>query len=993
MRVSQKVFSAAVLVLTLTGCGGTTGTIMAPTSGNGSLGPASPSVSVAVSATSPTTVDAGQTVTFAATVTGDSGNKGVTWTATEGAGVLSNTSGPTTTFTAPRTAVPAVTVTATSVADPTRSASASVQVNALPTFTSSGQLPPGFVGAAYSTMLASTGGTGTRTYALAGGSLPTGLSLNPATGLISGVPSTGGSSTFSVAVTDSAAVPAAGTATFTLGVSSLQIVPPALPATAVNRPYAGASYAVAGAQGTVSYAVTSGSLPAGLALSSGGLISGTATTAGDSSFTVTATDAAGQTASAAGTIHVAPLLQLSGAALPQVQAGNAIANVTVLATGGTAPYTYSLAAGSALPQGIALSNTGSLTGSPSVPGTYSFQVIASDSGGAATPSSQNATATFTLTVTAAPLTITTIALGTAVTGSPYTQRIDAAGGTAPYTFTVAGGALPDGLLLTAAGQFIGRASRTGTYSVTIQATDSAATPQTTSTVFPLTVSDTVPPQSNNALLTGQYAFEVRGVRNGALAAGAAASGNVFGSDMAGSLTFDGASLVSGTVDVNDARLGFHGPVAVTGSYGVGADQRGTLVLRYGGITATFDLAVYGIQAGAASKFRLLHADADDPNNIDQVQGTGDGARQTASDFTTAALRGGYVFRLDGETPAAAAFGSSVSQFGALSAAGYIQMTGGGVIARGSMDGASFNKAYPSLTLLGSYTAPDSHGRGTMVIRTLGGQLPLQPAHFIYYVVSAKQIVLLSQDSHTNVSLLTGMAYQQQQTVFTTSSLSGTVIAAESGVQGGNGTNTYPAALLAKLYALNVTGSGSMSAYSADNTAGTPHTSAASPDPVTYTVADNGRVTLVDQAQPNVPLPVFWLYDTNAGVGTEQPTAAGPIGTLSLDGQTPGPFAIDAVNGNYAARTTVSHAPTSFASGILQTNAGSTANVVLDTSTDGVLATGANTFVYKAVDAGTGQVTITGSEFLFDGFVLSPDRLVFFNATSGFNRPVIWVAEH
>jgi len=77
-------------------------------------------------------------------------------------------------------------------------------------------LPSGSVGATYTQTLSCTGGTSGYTWSLIGGSLPAGLSLSTATGQISGTPTTSGSSTFSVMVTDSAGNQTAQT--FTLSI-------------------------------------------------------------------------------------------------------------------------------------------------------------------------------------------------------------------------------------------------------------------------------------------------------------------------------------------------------------------------------------------------------------------------------------------------------------------------------------------------------------------------------------------------------------------------------------------------------------------------------------------------------------------------------------------------------------------------------------------------------------------------------------------------------
>jgi hypothetical protein len=66
-------------------------------------------------------------------------------------------------------------------------------------------LPAATIGTAYSQTIAVTGGTAPYTFAVSG-SLPAGLSLNTSTGVISGTPTTAGSSTFTITVTDSSLV-------------------------------------------------------------------------------------------------------------------------------------------------------------------------------------------------------------------------------------------------------------------------------------------------------------------------------------------------------------------------------------------------------------------------------------------------------------------------------------------------------------------------------------------------------------------------------------------------------------------------------------------------------------------------------------------------------------------------------------------------------------------------------------------------------------------
>ena len=106
-------------------------------------------------------------------------------------------------------------------------------------------------------------------------------------------------------------------------------------------------------------------------------------------------------------------------------------SVNLYPAGGTAPYTFTLLSGS-LPPGLALSSGGVISGTPSTAGTYNFTVMAADSAGA------SAVASFTLPVSAQPLTLSPTPSGgtlpAAQVGIPYLQKFTASGGTGPYTY-------------------------------------------------------------------------------------------------------------------------------------------------------------------------------------------------------------------------------------------------------------------------------------------------------------------------------------------------------------------------------------------------------------------------------------------------------------------------------------------------------------------------------------------------------------------------------
>jgi uncharacterized protein YhjY with autotransporter beta-barrel domain len=172
---------------------------------------------------------------------------------------------------------------------------------AAPTVTSASTLPAASRGFAYSQTLTASGGTGPYSFALQSGALPGGITLS-AGGVLSGTPTVTGSFPITVRITDSStgAGPYSGDVSLTLVVNAatLSVTPATLPSVMAGAPY-DAQLASTGGSGAVTFAVTSGALPTGLTLSTAGRITGASYQVGQANFTVTATDAFGNTGSAA----------------------------------------------------------------------------------------------------------------------------------------------------------------------------------------------------------------------------------------------------------------------------------------------------------------------------------------------------------------------------------------------------------------------------------------------------------------------------------------------------------------------------------------------------------------------------------------------------------------------------------------------------------------------------------------------------------------------
>ncbi|MGA3104703.1 MAG: FG-GAP-like repeat-containing protein [Terriglobales bacterium] len=194
-------------------------------------GSSSPPISVSLSPSSAQAIDQSQTVVVTATVTNDPASRGVAWTLT-GPGSLSNPTGPAVTYNSPTTSISSAeqaTVTATSVADQTKTASLQITVNPYPQIPIQQSLPNGLVSTPYSQMIMLTGGTPPFQWSVydgpietgyeVGGSVPDGLQMNAATGAVSGTPTGGGTWYFAATATDAAGVTAFD------GFLSIQIMP------------------------------------------------------------------------------------------------------------------------------------------------------------------------------------------------------------------------------------------------------------------------------------------------------------------------------------------------------------------------------------------------------------------------------------------------------------------------------------------------------------------------------------------------------------------------------------------------------------------------------------------------------------------------------------------------------------------------------------------------------------------------------------------------
>ncbi|WP_425533224.1 putative Ig domain-containing protein [Xanthomonas campestris] len=335
-------------------------------------------------------------------------------------------------------------------------------------------LPAVTRGTAYSQTLSASGGTAPYTYAVSAGNVPAGLTL-ASNGTLSGTATVEGSFNFTVTATDANTFTASQAYAVTVAGPNLALPASNLPAGTAGQAYTAAISPATGGTAPYSYALTAGALPSGVVLDAAtGALSGTPTVSGTFNFTLTVTDSTPSPAAQASqsyTLSIAGATLVPGQpTLPLAVRGTPYSQV-LTATGGVAPYTYSVASGT-LPAGLTLASNGVLSGTPTAEGSTSFTIAVADAGNA------SATQAYTFTVAAPNLALPASNLPAGTAGQAYTAAISpATGGTAPYSYALTAGALPSGVVLDAAtGALSGTPTVSGTFNFTLTVTDSTPSP-------------------------------------------------------------------------------------------------------------------------------------------------------------------------------------------------------------------------------------------------------------------------------------------------------------------------------------------------------------------------------------------------------------------------------------------------------------------------------------------------------------------------------------
>ncbi len=535
------------------------------------------------------------------------------------------------------------------------------------------------------------------------------------------------------------------------------------------------------------WSVASGTLPPGISLNTAGAFFGTPTSGGTFNFTVEVTDssgaaAGGGTAKQAFSIIVASLLTIPAATFPNAQV-DAPYSATLVANGGLPPLSWKVYLGS-LPQGLVLQgSTGVISGTPTLQGTYTFQVEVFDS----SPVAQYyISPNFTIIVgPSGPLTLTTTSLLNGAVNTPYEGTLATTGGTLPLTWTITSGGLPTGLTLNSATGLISGvpSSSTGTYNFTVQVTDSSTPQETFSGPLSITLGPqpaACPSSGNNSALNGQYVFTLRGY-NGTGLSGSQANGAGY-ITVEGSFTADGAGdIVLGEADTNGVLGAQYGSVIPSASsYSVGPDNRGcaTVATTFGTFVTRFALG--DLAVGVATEGRVIEFDEPGPSAFIAA---GQIFQQTPAAFLVP-FTGAYSLKTSGWDPSVSLGAPAPVAHPRIACAGILTGAGYkfGFLEEDCNDGGTVTNTTQTFTVtdttVNTYTPADYDGRLTGIMLVNGSLV-----NVTLYWISTTQLVFIN----SNPSPVFSGDLQQElvplgSTGFSNTSLSSTVAAYSSGLE-------------------------------------------------------------------------------------------------------------------------------------------------------------------------------------------------------------------
>jgi hypothetical protein len=486
---------------------------------------------------------------------------------------------------------------------------------------------------------------------------------------------------------------------------------------------------------------------------------------------------------------------------------------------------------------------------------------------------------------------------------------------------------------------------------------------------------------NNAELNGNYAFNFNGFS--VAAGGAILTGRSVVLASVGRFTADGAgNLTNGELDVNGIGAGsVYTQQPFTGTYAIGADNRGMMTLNFAGVA--YQLA-FAMTAEGNAQF----IEFDPPGGS---VGSGSIVKADTTAFSTAKITGDYAFGLAGFDASnnRMAFAGRFTSDGL----GNLSNSAGDINAHGTVGSAVFTSS--------TYAVSDaSTGRGILTMGySFGGTT--YTSNFIFYIVNSGQLFAMETDPLMgSTPLLSGVVLQQQAPTggFSNASLAGNVVIYLTG-KGfcSNGFNPSANVIVGLLGAY---GNGVLTLTLDENCGGIAGSASLTG---TYSVASNGRTSM---AIGNGA--VAYLVNTNSSglvnqaflIGNDGSVLFG-FGELQTAGQLLGqPPSNSSVSGSYAGLATnpATSGVTIFSGEFTADGASPTGNL---TGTEDIGSTtgpvagvpfAATYSISSSPTSGRGAVTMA-SQSGTSGvvYVISPSKFVILPMNDP--NPSVWVFEH
>ncbi|MDO7851691.1 putative Ig domain-containing protein [Hymenobacter convexus] len=583
-------------------------------------------------------------------------------------------------------------------------------------------LPNGTVAAAYSQTLTASGGTAPYSYALISGALPAGLSLTGNT--ISGTPTASGTFNFTVAATDASTgtgAPYSGARAYTLIIGSQPVTAAPVITSPANNSFTNQAVTISGTAPANSAVVVYVSQNGGalqsfpLTATAGGTFSTSPLPLASATYQAYATaQNPGEAVSASSNTNTftvdqtAPTVTLtstSGAsgstnvATPFAFTATFSEGVTGFVAGDIAVTNGSVTSGPTVVAGTTPANsTYTFSVTPTTAGTVTTVTVSANSVQDAASNGNTASGTYSLTSPPPTLTVapTNGTLTGGTVGMAYSQTFTATGGNGTYTYSLASGTLPAGLVLAGNGTLSGTPTAGGPFAFTVRATDTSTPTAITGTqAYTLTIGAPTITLTPNTLLNGTqgtaysqtltasggtapYSYALI---SGALPTGLSLTGNTISGIPSASGTFNF------TVAATDASTGAGAPYSGSRAYSLTIASPTSLTWNGSASTDWFTTTNWTPNvvptantdaiiptAPSGNRFPVISSGTADVRNLSISSGAtisqSNGTLTLAADLTnngTFAATGGTVVL--GTSAAANIFGSSPTRFWNLTTTG------------------------------------------------------------------------------------------------------------------------------------------------------------------------------------------------------------------------------------------------------------------------------------------------------------------------------------